>query len=178
MSCLEVKTYTNRLDCLSSYLRFAVFKASQEFKDIVIAQTYRNPIYQAYLYWSSRDEEMHKHYAQMLGLEPKFAKGKHKTYTLRSLHSIFSAVDIYFVAPDGSIINEPSKYKELYSFMAKYAPITWGGFFKNRDYGHYELALSEDTKEKLFSGSYTTPAGVDAVIRESLKKKKFIYGGK
>ncbi len=173
MEC-KVKTYTNSLDCLVSYLSNPVKLALAKYPNLVVSQTYRNPLYQAYLYWSSRSEEMHLKYSELLGLNSIFNKGKHLTYTLRSLHCIFCAVDLYFVDDNKKIINDGGLYEELYHFLLNNAKIglAWGGYFKNKDYGHFELAITDNLKEQLFVMGYSSPAFVEKHIENYLKKVK------
>jgi hypothetical protein len=177
MECKEVKIFTNSLECLSSYLSPAVKKALSVYKNLAVGQTYRNKLYQAYLFWSSRDEKMHLEYANILGLPNIFSLGNHKTYTLRSLHTIYCAVDLYFIDGNKKIINDKKLYNDLYNFfLQEKVPVVWGGFLRNNDYGHFELALSDSIKEKLFSGSYDLDT-VDRIIKESLQRKKYIFVG-
>ncbi|MGC9006750.1 MAG: hypothetical protein ACP5JX_04155 [Sulfurihydrogenibium sp.] len=117
---------------------------------------------------------MHLKYAELLGLNSIFNKGRHLTYTLRSLHCIFCAVDMYFIDNDKNIINDVSLYQELYNFLLSNAKIglVWGGFFKNKDYGHYELAITDNLKEQLFAMAYSNPEYVEKHIKEYLNKQK------
>jgi hypothetical protein len=173
MDC-KVKTYTNLLDCLVSYLSNPVRLALSKYPNLIVAQTFRNPLYQAFLYWASRSEDLHLKYASMLGLKSIFQRGKHLTYTLRSLHCIFSAVDLYFVDKDKKIINDGALYEELYHFRLENSKIglSWGGYYKNRDLGHYELAMSDILKEQLFTMQYSSVEYVEKHIESYLKKVK------
>ncbi|MGC8850232.1 MAG: M15 family metallopeptidase [Candidatus Bathyarchaeia archaeon] len=105
---------------------------------------------------------------------PIFNKGKHLTYTLRSLHTIFCAVDLYFVDYNKKIVNDVALYQELYNFLLSNAKIglVWGGYFKNRDYGHFELAITDNLKEQLFTMAYSNPEYVEKHIKEYLNKQK------
>ncbi|MGC8869001.1 MAG: hypothetical protein ACP5P7_05020 [Sulfurihydrogenibium sp.] len=173
MDC-KVKTYSNSLDCLVSYLSNPVRLALSKYPNLIVSQTFRNSIYQAFLYWASRSEDLHLKYASMLGLKSIFKRGKHLTYTLRSLHCIFSAVDLYFVDKDKKIINDVALYQELYGFLLDNSKIglSWGGFYKNRDLGHFELAMSDILKEQLFTMQYSNVEYVEKHIESYLKKAK------
>jgi hypothetical protein len=170
----NVKTYTNNIDCLSTYLKIPVLQALNHFDNLIVAQTYRTAEYQAYLYWASRNEIMHEGFANLLGIKPMKAE-RHLTSTLRSLHTVFCAIDLYFIDKDKKIINNPTLYIDLYDFLNEHSldvNIVWGGTFKIKDYGHYELALTDTVKDKLFEKKFKSPKYVDVIIKDSLKRQK------
>jgi hypothetical protein len=169
----NVKTFTNNIECLTTYLKIPVLQALSHFDNLVIAQTYRTAEYQAYLYWASRSVIMHRGFADLLGIKTMKAD-KHLTSTLRSLHTVFCAVDMYFIDNDKNIINNPTLYIDLYDYLVEHSEvnIVWGGTFKIKDYGHYELALTDAVKDKLFEKQFKSPEYVDVVIKDSLKRQK------
>ncbi|MGC9188493.1 MAG: hypothetical protein ACP5F0_04275 [Sulfurihydrogenibium sp.] len=75
---------------------------------------------------------------------------------------------------DKNIINDVALYQELYGFLLENSKIglAWGGYYKNRDLGHFELAMTDILKEQLFTMQYSNVEYVEKHIESYLRKVK------
>lgn len=120
----EAKACSRSLDELSPEMKNKTIRlqkiAADKNIDFIVICTYRTPEEQSELYEIGRS-----------------IPGKKITWTLTSKHTERKAIDVA-IKKNGEITWDPKEYKAL-GELAKHLGLTWGGNWKAKDYGHFQL---------------------------------------